>query len=47
MTTSEPTTENVIQQVEGRSSLIEAANVARDAADAILNKVRRPLRTKS
>ena len=39
MTTSEPTTGNVIQQVEGRPSLIEAANVARDAADAILNNV--------
>jgi hypothetical protein len=36
---SEPTTENVIQQIEGRQSLLEAANVARDAADSILNKV--------
>lgn len=38
MTTSEPTTDNVIQQVEGRPTLIEAAKVAREAADAILNR---------
>ena len=39
MTTSEPTTDNVIQQIEGRPTLIEAAKMAQDAADAILNRV--------
>jgi len=38
MTTSEPTTGNVIQHTEGRPTLIEAAKAARDAADEILNR---------
>ena len=39
MTTSEPTTGNVIQQIEGHPTLLEAARTAHNAANAILNRV--------